>query len=319
MGDINGVGPEILIKALGREDLWKTCRPLVYGSCELLNMLRAAVADCPAFAAASESGNLDHARDMVPVIEADALVPDREPGEITPGAGGCAAVWLLRAAEDAMAGKVQAIVTCPISKEGLNLAGYRYMGHTDLLADRTGAPEYWMSLFAGDLRIVHITGHMPLREAVSAVKKDRIVRAIQAADKALRSLHLERRRIAVAGLNPHAGEGGLLGGEEIEEIGPAVERCRSQGIDCSGPFPPDAVFRWMCEGAYDLVVAMYHDQGHIPLKLVAMDQGVNVTLGLPITRTSVDHGTAYDIAGTWQAREDSLMAAIKLAAQMCPK
>ena len=319
MGDINGVGPEILIKALSRKELWETCRPLVYGSCKLLNSLRASTTDCPMFTAASESWNFDPVAGTVPVIEAGVQAPARQPGKVTAEAGGCAAAWLLQAAEDAMAQRIHAIVTCPISKEGLNLSGYKYMGHTDLLADKTGTPEYWMSLFANDLRIVHITGHLPLGEAVCAVKKDRIVRAIQAADKALRSLNLGRRRIAVAGLNPHAGEGGLLGTEEIKEIAPAVAQCKSQGIDCSGPFPPDAIFRWLCEGAYDLVVAMYHDQGHIPLKLIAMDQGVNVTLGLPITRTSVDHGTAYDIAGTWQAREDSLVAAIQLAAQMCPK
>ncbi len=183
----------------------------------------------------------------------------------------------------------------------------------------TGAPDYRMCLFTDNMRIVHISAHFPLRDAVEMVRKDRIVTSIRIAHDALKRLGVPRRRIGVAGLNPHAGERGLLGTEEAREIEPAVAQCRAEGIDCSGPHPPDTVFRRMAEGEFDLVVAMYHDQGHIPLKLVAMDEGVNVTLGIPIVRTSVDHGTAYDIAGKGVARDDSLCAAIRLAARLTGK
>ena len=180
----------------------------------------------------------------------------------------------------------------------------------------TGVKDYRMSLFAGSMRIVHVTAHLPLAEVVRRIRPEPVAETIRIADQALERLSLGRRRIGVAGLNPHAGEHGVLGTEEAEQIRPAVESCRAEGIDCSGPYPPDTVFRRLRAGEFDLVVAMYHDQGHIALKLIAMDEGVNVTLGVPIVRTSVDHGTAYDIAGRGIACEKSLLAAAALAAEL---
>jgi len=199
---------------------------------------------------------------------------------------------------------------------GIQAAGYHYMGHTEILAELTDSPDYRMCLFAGDIRVVHITSHYPMHEAIKMVTRDRVAQSIRIAHAALERLGLPRRRIGVAGLNPHAGEAGVLGTEEITDILPAIELCQKEGIDCVGPYPPDTVFKRMVQGEFDLVVAMYHDQGHIPVKLIAMDEGVNVTLGIPIVRTSVDHGTAYDIAGTGKAREDSLWAAIRLAVKL---
>jgi len=250
------------------------------------------------------------------VYEAETLTPPRHPGQLDAEAGRCAVQWLQCAVRLAQEGVVDGIVTCPLNKEGIALAGYHYPGHTEIIAEMTDSPDYRMCLFAGHLRIVHITSHHSLADAIHCVTTDRIAKSIRLGDGALRRLGLDQRRIAVAGLNPHAGESGLFGTEEQREIGPAVQACQQEGIDCSGPHPPDTVFRKMNNREVDLVVAMYHDQGHIPLKLIAMDEGVNVTLGIPIVRTSVDHGTAYDIAGTGQAREASLCAAIALAAQL---
>lgn len=251
----------------------------------------------------------------VPVYEAGISAPPHHPGQLDPEAGRAAVEWTKAAVRLAMDGVVDGIVTCPINKEGIHKAGYHYNGHTELIAEMTGAPDYTMSLFAGNMRIVHITTHLSMRDAIDQVKKDRILTTIRVAHDALCRLDLPRRHIAVAGLNPHAGEAGAFGREEIDEIEPAIRAAQAEGIDCSGPYPADSIFRRMRDGEFDLVVAMYHDQGHVPLKLIAMDEGVNVTLGIPIVRTSVDHGTAYDIAGKGVAREESLLAALRLAAE----
>ena len=305
MGDVNGIGPEILAHVLGDREWLDTCRPTVYGcrqtfeaACKLLRV------SAPPHVAVRDCGH---------PIERLA------PGTLRQDAGAAAVTWIREAVAAAMNGEFDAIVTCPINKEGVRLAGCSAIGHTEIVAEMTGTPEYRMSLFADRMRIVHITGHLPLVEALTKVRTPRIAKTIRIADDALDRLALARRRIAVAGLNPHAGENGMLGHEEQMEIAPAVAMCAGEGIDCSGPYPPDSVFRRMRDGEFDLVVAMYHDQGHIPLKLIAMDEGVNVTLGIPIIRTSVDHGTAYDIAWKGVARAHSLFAAIALAARFAAK
>ncbi len=315
LGDINGVGPEILVKALARPEVRARCRPLVVGSARVVEEARRFAPDCPPFAVVRDP---DEAPDdgAVAVMEPGPEAPPRRPGELDAEAGRCAAEWLIHAVRLTLAGRVDGIVTCPLNKEGLHRAGYRFKGHTDLIADMTSSPDYRMCLFAGPMRVVHITGHLPLAEALRAVETDRIVRSVRIGRDALTRLGLREGRIAVAGLNPHAGEAGVLGREEIDIIEPAVRQCAEEGIPCSGPYPPDTVFRRMREGEFDMVVAMYHDQGHVPMKLIAMDEGVNVTLGIPIVRTSPDHGTAYDLAGTGVAREESLCAAMELAADL---
>jgi 4-hydroxythreonine-4-phosphate dehydrogenase len=233
-----------------------------------------------------------------------------------------------KAVELALAHQVEAVVTAPLSKEALHLAGYRYAGHTEILAELTGAENPTMLLVAGRMRVAHVSTHVSLREACDRVKRERVCQVIRLLHAACLRLGVTNPRIAVAGLNPHAGEAGLFGWEEEREIAPAVEEARRGGIEVDGPLPPDTVFAKAYGGMYDAVVAMYHDQGHIPVKLIGFRydrrreqwrsvSGVNVTLGLPIVRTSVDHGTAFDLAGTGMASEESLVDAIRLAVNLC--
>jgi 4-phospho-D-threonate 3-dehydrogenase / 4-phospho-D-erythronate 3-dehydrogenase len=317
MGDVNGIGPEILAKALARPEIGYYCKPVIFGSVEAL---RAAAVFAPGM---PEPQRIDSVSDpltdgkRVGVIEAGFPGPEVRHGRMNPEAGRCAAEWIKEAVRCCLDRRVDGMVTCPISKECIQKAGYAYTGHTSLIAEMCNAADYRMCLFTETMRIVHITAHLSMRDAIAAVKADRIVSSIRIGHDALRRMGLDTPRIAVAGLNPHAGEAGVFGREEIDEILPAIQTCQVEGIPCSGPYPPDTVFRRMREGEFDMVIAMYHDQGHIPLKLIAMDEGVNVTLGIPIVRTSVDHGTAFDIAGKGLAREESLIAAVRLAAQLC--
>lgn len=316
MGDVNGIGPEVLAKALSHDALWHTCSPIVVGDAAVLDAMRTFADPFPSTRSIDNIDQVSGDPSYVAVMNFGCAAPNLAPGTVHGDAGRCAVTWTEEAVRMAQRNAIDAIVTCPITKEGIRIGGCPYSGHTDLIAAMTESPDYRMCLFAGDMRIVHISGHHPLAEAITMVRPDRIATSIRIADSALARLGLPRRRIAVAGLNPHAGEGGMLGEDEARWIQPAIETCRAEGIDCVGPASPDAVFRHMREGLYDVVVAMYHDQGHIPLKLIAMDEGVNVTLGIPIVRTSVDHGTAYDIAGKGLAREESLLAAVTLAARL---
>ncbi len=316
MGDVNGVGPEILAKALARPEPWQWCRPVVFGSVRALDEARRFAPACPPPVAAGDVASALKVTGAVPVVECGVPGPRPRPGVMDPEAGGAAVAWIESAVLEAMSKRIAGMVTCPISKECIILSGCAHTGHTTLIAAMTGALDYRMCLFTDTMRIVHITAHMSLRNAIESVRRDRILRTIDITQDALGRMGMERPRVAVAALNPHAGEAGTFGREEIDEIMPAIEAARAGGVNCSGPWPPDTVFRRMHLGEFDAVVAMYHDQGHIPLKLIAMDEGVNVTLGIPIVRTSVDHGTAFDIAGKGLAREESLCAAIRMAAQL---
>lgn len=316
MGDVNGVGPEILAKAMARPEVRDRCRIVVFG-------------DAGVYARASEQGagapeahpctSLEEAlacRQAIPFFDAGVPAPGLRPGELDPEAGKAAAEWVVSAARAALAGQVDGLVTCPINKACIRAAGYDYFGHTDLIAELTGSHDYRMCLFTERMRIVHVTAHCALRQAIERLSVERIVNSVRAGYDALLRLGITPPRIAVAGLNPHAGEGGVFGREELDIIAPAVAACCADGVACSGPYPPDTVFRRMHAGEFDMVIAMYHDQGHIALKLIAMEKGVNVTLGIPIVRTSVDHGTAYDIAWRNMAEETSLCAAIDFAARL---
>ncbi len=247
--------------------------------------------------------------------------------QVTKEGGEAAYTAVAEAIRLAMAHEVDGTVTAPLNKEALNLAGHHFSGHTEIYAHLTGTKSYAMLLADGPLRVAHVSTHVSLREACDRVKKERVAQVIGLAHEACVELGIPRPRVAVAGLNPHCGEGGLFGREEIEEIAPAVEQARAQGLDVTGPVPPDTVFSKARGGMFDVVVAMYHDQGHIPLKVLGFvyDQqkqrwhsvtGVNITLGLPIIRTSVDHGTAFELAGTGTASELSLLNAISMAADM---
>ena len=316
MGDINGIGPEILAKASLHTALYEACTPLVIGCPKAYEAAGKDIASYRPPQLVTKPDLAHTISDELPFLESNITAPPYRPGTLDPEAGRCAMQWLEKSVDLAIPGSIDGIVTCPINKEGIHQAGYAFRGHTDYIAERTNAPDFRMCLFTDRIRIIHISDHLPLRDAVEAVSRERIETSIRLGHDALINLKLPRKKIAVAGLNPHAGEAGAFGTEENDIIAPAIEACRSEGIDCTGPYSPDTIFKRGFEGEFDLIIAMYHDQGHIPLKLMAMDEGVNVTLGIPIIRTSVDHGTAYDIAGKNCAREHSLMAAIQLASQL---
>ena len=318
LGDPAGVGPEVTLKALAEEELFGWCRPIVVGDtrilqrdaevCRLQQILFHSIATIEE--AHFEPGTID-------VLDLGNADPHRCPwGQITPEAGRAAVEYVLRAADLALAGTVDAIVTAPLNKEAMQLAGFHWAGHTELLAEHTGSGKVTMMLTSRDLRVLHVSTHVSLREAIERVTHARVVEVIYLAEQGLRGLGIERPRIAVAGLNPHAGESGMFGREEIEIIAPAIQQARAEGFDASGPIPPDTVFWRARRGEFDGVVAMYHDQGHIPMKLLGFDDGVNVSIGLPIIRTSVDHGTAFDIAGRGIARHESMLEALRVAARM---
>jgi 4-hydroxythreonine-4-phosphate dehydrogenase len=320
MGDVNGVGPEIFAKALAMKDLCRSARMVIFGD---LN----AYESCRRFAVGtSDPSPVDSVEEAVrveeekvPVLDFGWKAPVRRPGILDPEAGRCAVEWVRAAAQLALKGSVDAIVTGPLNKEAIHQAGYGYAGHTELIAETTGTRDYRMGLFSLNMRVVHNSTHCSLREAIQLARKDRILTTLRIAAQSLDRLGIENGRIAVCGLNPHAGEGGAFGTEEIDEILPAIEAANQEGLCCSGPYPADTIFNRMRSGDFEMVIAMYHDQGHGPMKLVAMDESVNVTLGIPIVRTSVDHGTAFDIAGTGKARPDSLVQAIQLAVHFTRK
>ena len=315
MGDPAGIGPEIILKALANPEVYDLCVPVVYGDLEWMQRTAHALR-LEQHVTVSREGEAADIKTVLVRQATGADLRDVEVGHLAAAAGQAAAECVLAAAEAALAGETEALVTAPLNKEAMAMGGYPYPGHTELLAEATKTPRYGMLLLAGPLRVVHVSTHVSLREAIARVLSPRIVECIRLGDRACRDLGIAKPRIAVAGLNPHAGENGLFGTEESEQIAPAIAQARAEGIDATGPHPPDTVFQRAAAGAFDLVVAMYHDQGHIPVKLNGFDSGVNVTIGLPILRVSVDHGTAFDIAGRGIAREQSLLEAIRVAAQL---
>ncbi|HEB76195.1 MAG TPA: 4-hydroxythreonine-4-phosphate dehydrogenase PdxA [Nitrospirae bacterium] len=305
MGDAGGVGPEVAVKAALSEDVRRVCRPCLIGDREVLGEAARVSGFC-----------LDP--EETEVIQPQP-VGDVPKGRPSPRSGEASYAYVKYAVDGCLRGDFHAMVTAPISKEALRMAGLPWPGHTEMLAELTSAQRYAMMLVGGPLRVVLVTIHVPLREVPDMLSKEAIAGKIELADEACRMLGLQSHSIAVSGLNPHGGEGGLFGREEIEVIRPAVEAARQKGVNASGPFPPDVVFRLAYTGEVDMVVAMYHDQGLIPLKMIAFDEGVNVTLGLPLIRTSPDHGTAYDIAWKGAARPESMKEAVRLAASLTPR
>jgi 4-hydroxythreonine-4-phosphate dehydrogenase len=317
MGDAAGIGPEIAVRAVADPSIHKACRPLLVGDGSVIratldgmkmDLALHPIADVAG--AAFEVGQVD-------LLDLDNVDLARlKKAQVDRMAGAAAYEYIVRAIDLALAGEVEAVVTGPIHKASLNQAGHHYPGHTEIFAERTGTRDYAMMLVAGNLRVVLVTIHTSLREAIAQVDEERILHAIGLAHRAGELLGIDRPRIAVPGLNPHAGEGGMFGAEEIEIIAPAVERARALGYDAQGPFPPDTLFYRASQGQFDFVTPMYHDQGLIPIKLLGFGHGVNVTLGLPIIRTSVDHGTAFGKAWEFRADASSLKQAIRMAAQM---
>ncbi len=317
MGDAAGVGPEIVARALTQEDVLRRCRPLVIGAVDILSRAGQLVDSPLTWQRVSAPAEARFQPGTVDVLDLGNLTWEKvTPGAVCPAAGKAAAEYVLKAGELALAGEVEAVVTAPLSKEAMRQGGYHYLGHTEILAELTGTPRCTTMLVSGELRVVHVTRHVPLSQVAQLITRERVLSTIALTAESLRALGLARPRLAVAGLNPHNGEGGLLGREEIEIIGPAVAAARAQGIDAQGPFAPDSIFWRALRGEFDVVVAMYHDQGHIAIKVHGFERSVTVTLGLPIVRTSVDHGTAFDIAWRGQADPQSMIEALRLAAQM---
>lgn len=325
VGDPGGIGPEITTKALNIKELYNICRPLVVADALLMK---------DSLDISGLKLNIHSIKDILDCIfeygtidVLDMKNMDMEAlqfKKVTPQQGKAAFEYIRKVIELAIQKKIDATVTGPIHKEALQKAGYNYSGHTEIFADLTGTKEYAMMLAEGKFRVIHVSTHVSLRKAIDMVKKERILQVIQLGYNALKRIGLKNPKIAVAGLNPHAGENGLFGQEEIDEISPAIEEATKHGINLEGPIAPDTVFSKMRGGQYDLVVVMYHDQGHIPTKLIGFQynnktkkwdnlSGVNITLGLPIIRTSVDHGVAFGKAGEGRANPQSMIEAIKMA------
>jgi 4-phospho-D-threonate 3-dehydrogenase / 4-phospho-D-erythronate 3-dehydrogenase len=319
MGDGAGVGPEIIVKALRNPGLAQICRCVVIGDRDRLAMA-ARICDLePRMNLVADPAQARFEPGITDVIEVGRLPAGLPFGKLAAAGGEGAYQYIVRATELAMDGAIQAICTAPLNKEALHLAGHIYPGHTELLADLTGVPEVSMLLASDSLRVIHVTTHLGLLDAVERIEPGLVLRTIERGHRTLVGAGIDHPVIAVCGINPHAGENGLFGrGEEDEKVAPAIAAAQAAGIDARGPLPADTVFFRAGRGDFDLVVAMYHDQGHGPVKVLGLDAGVNITLGLPVIRTSVDHGTAFDIAGTGVADETSLLQAIRQAAALAP-
>lgn len=317
MGDGAGVGPEIIVKALMDKKIYDFCQPLIIGDKGI--MKRAAVI-VKAPVSVRGIGNVNEAHFVygtLDVLDLKNLPADLTFARIDARAGKAAYAFIEKAIGLAMKRELEAIATAPLNKEALAAGGCPFPGHTEILSALSGTKDYAMMLVSKSLKVIHVSTHVSLRRACNLVKKDRIIRVIKLADEAMRRFGISSPRIAVAGLNPHAGEGGLFGREETREIIPAVSEAQALGFQVFGPVPPDTVFYRMAQKQeFDIVVVMYHDQGHIPLKILGFEEGVNVTVGLPFIRTSVDHGTAFDLAGKGTADHRSMTEAIRTAAIM---
>ena len=315
MGDPAGIGPEVVLKAVAEEEIRRACIPVIIGDAQLL-------------AHTARTLDLQSGYD---IVRADEPFPEHsepviyhlgnihgfiEPGIESGAAGKAAGGYIEAAVELCAAGSIDAVATAPINKRALFLGGYSFPGHTEFFAHLTGAEDYAMAFVAGNLRIVLLSTHVPLSEAIRLVERDRIVSRINLTNSELQRWGIERPRLAMAALNPHGAEGGLFGVEEASEIMPAIDSCRRDDINVQGPFSADTVFLRASRGEFDGVIACYHDQAMIPVKCLSFGEAVNVTLGLPFIRTSVDHGTAFDIAGKGLAEHSSMVAAIKLAAEL---
>ena len=316
MGDPAGVGPEVIVKAFNGNQMRRFCRALVVGDSRALRAAAESFAPGLALRDVRNVGKAGFLPGVMDVIDCDN-VPKTLP-LIRPSAeGGKASVeFIHRAVDLARDQQVDAIATAPISKEAIHLAGFTYPGHTELLADYTQSPNVALMMAGDSLRVVLATTHVALRDVSSLLSEEQIARTIHLTHRWLVQYVSEMPRIAVTGLNPHCGDGGIFGEEESDIIRPAIQAAQSEGIQVTGPYPADSLFSRFDADRFDAVVAMYHDQGLIPVKMAGRGQAVNITLGLPILRTSVDHGTAYDIAGKGIASEESLIEALKAAAHL---
>lgn len=330
MGDPAGIGPEICVRSLAHKDTYTLCKPIIVGDAKIIQLaVDLLKLDQPLTVnAVTDVKDAKFEHGTIDVYDLDLIdITTFKFGEVQVQCGNAAFQYVRKAIDLAMANEVDGTCTAPLNKEAIHLAGHNYDGHTEIYATFTGTKKYAMLLADGPMRVIHVSTHVSLREACDRCKKDRIIEVYELIDDACRQFGIDNPHIAIAGLNPHCSENGLFGWEEAKEIIPAVEELKARGFNVDGPVPPDSVFAKAKSGKYDGVVAQYHDQGHIPLKVVGFNwdaatgkmlpqKGVNITLGLPIIRVSVDHGTAFDVAGKGVAAEDALISSIEYAAKM---
>jgi 4-hydroxythreonine-4-phosphate dehydrogenase len=315
MGDPGGIGPEVVVKSLHSAEVRDTCLPVVIGDSSVIAEMVMHLKLPLKVRTIEDLKEAKHSKGTIDILDVPATYPFAKNKPTAEGGRACIS-YIKKAVELALNKHVEGIVTAPISKEALKMAGCRWPGHTEMLANLTGTKDYAMMLTGGSLRVILVTIHTALRNVPDLMTKQKIATTIRLANKASGMLGMKKPRIAVAGLNPHAGEAGMFGDEEIKKIIPAIKMAAREGIFVSGPYPPDTIFHKAYKGEVDIIVCMYHDQGLIPLKMIAFDTGVNVTVGLPFVRTSPDHGTAYDIAWKGIADPSSMIEAIKLAVRL---
>ena len=317
MGDPAGIGAEVTAKALQDDWVYEKCRPFVVGSAAAMSAALDLIgSDCRA-GAVHDIADVSGRRGAIDVLDLENLdFSQIEYGAVSADAGRASVEWILRAGELAASGQVAAIATAPINKEACSLAGHKDIGHMEIFQRQTQAPNVATMLMARTLRVVHLTTHRSLRVACDYVTRENVLGKIELTDRCFREWGFAAPRIGVAALNPHASDGGLLGDEEAEQIAPAVQDARRGGVDATGPIPADTVFNQAIDGRFDAVIAMYHDQGHIPIKVHDWAKSVSVNLGLPFVRTSVDHGTAFDIAGEGVADAESMLESIRVAVSL---
>jgi 4-hydroxythreonine-4-phosphate dehydrogenase len=322
MGDATGVGPEVIMKSLAHAELYEVCRPLVIGDAQRLKQAGQIVGSKLEIRSLNPD-TLDDATYRPGTVDCVdlKLIPQNLPwGKISAVAGDAAFRYIELASKLAVEKKVAAICTAPLNKEALHAGGHKYPGHTELLAALTGTKEVSMMLTTPKMRVLHVTTHIGLLDAITRIEPGLVERTIVRGHEALTKAGTTNPRIGVCGINPHAGENGLFGYREEEtKIQPAIEACRKKGWNIEGPLPADTLFYRAQRGDFDLVIAMYHDQGHGPVKVLGLESGVNITIGLPVVRTSVDHGTAFDIAGTGKADERSMLEALRQAVQLAAR
>ncbi|MGA5572021.1 4-hydroxythreonine-4-phosphate dehydrogenase PdxA [Streptomyces pseudogriseolus] len=317
MGDGAGIGPEVIVPAVLDPATLGRCRPVVIGDAARLRKAAAILGvECEVVAVYAPA-DAEFTPGRINVVDLGLLPDDLPFGKLSPVAGNAAYEYVRRAAELAVADEIDGICTAPLNKEALHAAGHVYPGHTELLAHLTGVEEVSMMLSTEKVKVIHVTTHIGLIDAVSRIEPGLVERTVRRGHEALVRAGDPNPVIGVCGINPHAGENGLFGyGEEEKKIVPALEKLRAEGVDARGPLPADTAFFLASRGDYDLIVAMYHDQGHGPVKVLGIEAGVNLTIGLPVIRTSVDHGTAFDIAGTGKAEAGSMIEALRQAAEL---
>jgi 4-phospho-D-threonate 3-dehydrogenase / 4-phospho-D-erythronate 3-dehydrogenase len=322
MGDAAGIGPEIIAKALMDKQIYEDSQPIVIGDAKILNRALSVVGSNAEINIIKDVSQAKNIFNVIDIVDLDLLLEDLPFGEISSQAGDAAYRYLEKSVELAKEKQIDSICTAPLNKEALHKGGHLYPGHTEILAALTDTEDFSMMLTTPNLKVIHLTTHVGLIEAIERINPDRTYKVLKLAHDTLTAAGKEQPKIAVCGINPHAGENGLFGnGEEEEKLAPGIEKAREEGIDASGPYPADTLFFRAGRGDFDIVVACYHDQGHAPIKVMGIEDGVNITVGLKggIIRTSVDHGTAFDIAGKNIADSKSMKAAIYAAIELAPK